>query len=115
VTVGGTSSTSPADLFTYSQGHVVVSPSSGAPATAVTVSGRGFASGETVQAKYKTGLSAPNPASVVLCTTTAATDGTFTCNATIPSAALAGSAGGHKVTARGVSSRLSASATFTLT
>jgi large repetitive protein len=112
--LGGTSARSAADQFTWTPVlYVGVAPGSGPPTTPVTVSGGGFAPGETVKATYKTGLSAPSPASVILCTAIAAGDGTFTCSGTIP--ATAGPAGNHKVKAKGTTSLATATATFSLT
>jgi hypothetical protein len=90
-----------------------ISPPSGPPRTQVTVSGVGFLAGETVTVQYKTGLGSPK--SITLCTTSAASDGTFGCNGGIPRTRNAGTTGPHKVVARGVSSAIRASTTFTLT
>jgi virginiamycin B lyase len=107
-----------ANLFTIKRvatpPYAAVSPSTGPVGTAVTISGGGYSPGETVNVVYKTGLAAPNPAKVTLCTTIA-TDGTFTCTASIPASATAGAAGAHKINATGTTSLNKATITFTLT
>lgn len=80
------------------------SPHSGGPGTAITASGSGYSPGETVTVAYMTGLTAPEPKSVIICTATADTNGTFTCNGTVPSAASAGATGPHKINAKGETS-----------
>jgi hypothetical protein len=62
---------------------------------------------------YKTGLS--SPPSVVLCTATVLSDGTFSCTGQIPSGATAGALGAHKIVAKGATSKAKAETTFTLT
>jgi virginiamycin B lyase len=79
---------------------VTTSPTLGPAGTTITISGAGFVSGETVKVKYLTGR--PAPKSILLCTTTAASDGTFSCPATIPTSA--GSAGTHTIKAEGATS-----------
>jgi hypothetical protein len=61
--------------------------------------GAGFSAGETVTVNYLTGKA---DGSDLLCNTTAASDGTFSCPATIPS--KAGSAGTHTIQAEGSTS-----------
>ena len=78
---------------------VDVSPSTGAPGTAVTVSGAGFTPGETITVTYKTGLASPTK--VTICSTVAAAGGNFTCTGNIPTAATAGATGAHAITAKG--------------
>jgi IPT/TIG domain len=113
-TVGGTSPTGAADQFAYTtaQLRASVSPTAGAPGTAVGVSGGGFASGETVNVKYKTGLA--SPAAVLLCTATAVSDGSFACFGAIPTT-RAGAIGSHKIVAKGTTSLAKATTVFTLT
>jgi hypothetical protein len=92
---------------------VAITPSSGLPSTPVTVTGGGFASGESVAVTYKTGLA--SPASVTLCTTTATGIGTFSCSGSIPGASTAGATGAHQITAKGTSSKRQPTTTFHLT
>lgn len=91
-----------------------VSPSSGPPGTSVTVSGGGFEPGETVKVKYVTGLSKPSKTSVGVCEGSAAADGTFTCNGSIPESPTAGADGPHDIEAKGLTSLVETSSTFTL-
>lgn len=91
---------------------VTLSPKSGPAGTAITVSGGGYASAETVTVVYKTGLS--SPATVTLCSTTSSNTGTYTCSGHIPGSSSAGVSGGHKITVTGATSKRTASATFTL-
>jgi len=95
--------------------NVQVSRNSGKAGTAVTASGNGFFAGEEVKISYATGLSAPNPTKVVICTATVAADTSYTCNGHIPSGTTAGVKGAHKITAKGVTSGLKATTTFTRT
>jgi hypothetical protein len=90
-------------------GHANVSPSSGPPATAVTVSGGGFAAGETVNVFYKTGL--PSPKKVLLCSVTSST-GTFACSGNIPNKPIAGAKGAHTIVVKGLTSLIKIKATF---
>ena len=78
------------------------------------LSGAGYRPGETVKVTYGTGLAAPKPASVVLCSAVVDTYGTFSCNATIPAATLAGATGTHKVLAKGATSLAKSTTTFSL-
>jgi len=64
-----------------------------------------------VTVKYQTGLA--SPASVRLCATTAAGDGTFSCTASVPS--TSGGPGTHGVKATGKSSATKAATTFLVT
>jgi hypothetical protein len=81
----------------------------------VTISGGGYSPGETVNIAYKTGLAAPNPRKVALFTTTAATYGTFTCDASIPDATSTGARGPHTIKAKGTTSGGKAASICTLT
>jgi hypothetical protein len=114
--LGGTSAGSSADVFTYTAPpHLAVAPASGLPNTSVTVSGAGFLAGETVKVSYKTGLAAPSPSAVTVCTTTAAADGTFSCSGHIPTAGLAGAIGTHNLKAKGLSTLVTEAGSFKLT
>ena len=63
--------------------------------------------------KYKTGLTVP--AEVLICTATVATDDNFTCGGHIPSKTSAGAKGPHIVQAKGATSGIKATTTFTRT
>lgn len=91
-----------------------VSPASGVAGSSVTASGGGFRPGESVKVSYATGLSAPDPTGVVVCTAKATTSGTYRCPGRIPSGTSAGADGAHSVKASGGSSGLTVAATFTL-
>jgi hypothetical protein len=92
---------------------VTVTPTSGPAGAAVTVSGAGFASGESVKVSYRTGLA--SPPSVTVCNTTATGTGSFSCSGHMPSGASAGAAGSHKMVAKGITSLRKATVTFTRT
>lgn len=112
---GGTSPITPADQFTYtSSATASVSPTSGPPGTLVRVSGRGFRPGETVRVRYVTGLAAPKPASIALCSGVATVSGTFTCKGTIQKVNT-GAKGFHTIIATGSASLTRASTTFNVT
>lgn len=114
VSPGGTSPTSSADQFSYSKATLVLSPRSGVAGTSVAASGHGYSSGETVDVSYRTGLRAPNPTTVLLCSGQASANGAFSCKGTIPTTD-SGSTGSHKITAKGTASLLVASVVYTLT
>lgn len=113
---GGTSPQSGADQFAYTQSAPAasVSPASGPPRTAVGVSGSGFSPGETVKVSYATGLGAPHPTSVAVCTAQAAPDGSFFCSGKIPRSVPAGAKGAHTIVAKGTISLARATTSFTL-
>ena len=92
---------------------VSVSPQSGKAGKFVTATGTHYYPGETVTVKYKTGLS--SPATVVVCSTSTNSDGSFNCSGNIPSGSQAGALGAHKVVAKGQTSLAKSNATFTLT
>ena len=88
--LGGTSAGSPADVYSYvSVPLVSVTPTSGGPATPVTVAGTGFGAAETVKVVYLTGRSLPT--SVVICKSPTTAGGTFSCKGKVPGAFSAGS------------------------
>jgi virginiamycin B lyase len=91
--------------------HVLASPSQGRAGTPLTITGGGFSTGEPVTVRYQTGL--VSPASVQLCATTAAGDGTFSCTTHVPP--TSGGLGTHGVKATGKASGTKAAATFLLT
>jgi virginiamycin B lyase len=93
---------------------VSVTPSSNHQGNPIDITGADFAPGETVKVTYKTGLAAPHPASVVLCTAMAASDGTFACTATVPGLSESGKYGVHKIVAKGETSHDKATTTFHL-
>jgi virginiamycin B lyase len=89
-------------------------PDSGPPGRRVTVYGGGFGPFESVQVSYKTGLSAPGPASVQMCNALTTNRGTFSCKANIPNLPNAGAAGPHKIVGKGANSHSKAKASFDL-
>ncbi len=89
-----------------------MTPAAGVASTPVTVTGSGFAVGESVKVTYTTGLAAPK--TVTLCTRTASATGTISCSAAIPSAGTAGSVGVHKIQARGAITKRHPTVDFTL-
>jgi hypothetical protein len=98
---GGTSPNTPADQFTYNApASIAVSPAKGLPGTAVKVRGANFAGGEAVTVVYLTGLSAPRPSQVTICTATTTASGAFACTGKIPVKG-AGARGFHVVVATG--------------
>jgi hypothetical protein len=112
---GGTSPNTPADQFTYTApAQVGLSPTKGLPGKTVKASGAHFVSGETVTMTYLTGLAAPSPASVNICSGVATASGRFTCKGKIPGTATAGARGVHSVVATG-STGTSAGTTFDIT
>ncbi len=99
---GGTSPTTAADEFTYNPpAKVALSPLKGLPGTTVKAKGAYFVGGETVIVSYLTGLSAPAPESVTICTATTAVNGAFGCKGKIPGKARAGAKGVHVIEATG--------------
>jgi hypothetical protein len=112
---GGTSPITRTDQFTYNPpARVVVSPIKGLPGVAVKVTGANFGNGETVTVVYLTGLSAPKPAWVKICSTITTATGAFVCKGRIPGTATAGAKGFHYIQATGTPGG-SAYTTFNLT
>ncbi|HEY1331418.1 MAG TPA: hypothetical protein VGH10_08095 [Actinomycetota bacterium] len=99
--------------FTISAVDLSVSPASGPSATPVSVSASGFAPGESVTVKYRTGLA--SPATVPICTTLASGAGVAACSGTIPPPSGAGSLGPHAIRALGATSHHTTTGVFTLT
>jgi hypothetical protein len=89
---------------------VRVTPSSGPPAAALVISTLGSPPGSTVTVVYRAGISSSR--AVTLCSGAAAPNGSFSCDATVPSRKNAGPEGAHTVVAQG--GGLSWSTTFTL-
>jgi hypothetical protein len=111
---GGASPVTPADQFTYNPpASVAVSPAKGLPGTPVKVRGANFASRETVTVAYLTGLPAPRPSRVVICTGTTTASGAFVCQGKIPTR-VTGAKGVHSIVATGAVGD-AASANFDLT
>ncbi len=109
---GGTSPTTSADQFTYSQlTKLTLTPAKGAPGTKVKAKGSSFVAGESVTVSYETGLADPAPTEVTICTATTNASGAFTCRGKIPPKASAGAKGVHSVVATGASGDYAA-ATF---
>jgi hypothetical protein len=98
--------------FTMAAVDLDVNPQAGGQATSVSLTGGGFTSGEPVHMLYRTGLT--SPASVLICKTTAAADGTATCSGPIPSGANAGATGAHVIQGAGATSHHSDLGRFTL-
>ena len=90
--------------------NVDISPSSGAPGAALTISGMGFAAGETVNVSYKTGLSSPRK--VLLCSVTATSIRTFSCSTQVPPEPTAGASGDHTIVTEGATSLIRLKTTF---
>jgi hypothetical protein len=90
-----------------------VTPSSGRRHTAITLMGSGFSSGQTVKVTYMSGRKRPQRASTVLCSTTVAGDGSFSCSATIPRRHRSGHLG-HKSVVATEADGASATTTFVL-
>ncbi len=114
--LGGTSASTPADLFTFVANPVpktAISPKLGPKGTAVTVSGTGFSPGETVKATYKTGLASPKPAWIKVCSAVVASNGGFSCKGAIPTT-NAGALGTHTIFSEGLSSLRKATTSFSL-
>jgi phospholipase C len=92
--------------------RITLTPSSGPPGAPARIDGVHFFANETVAVQYKTGLSGTKK--IVLCTARASTNGTVSCNATIPTTNQ-GAQGPHTIVATGYTSMMKAKATFTLT
>ena len=92
--------------------YISASPVSGGAGIPVTVSGNSFAPGEQVNVSYKTGLS--NPRSVSVCSASADSGGTFSCNGNIPPSSTAGAKGAHTIAAKGLTSHDTATTMFRL-
>jgi alpha-tubulin suppressor-like RCC1 family protein len=107
---GGTGTAS--ITYTVVSDDVQISPNKGRPSKAVTLSGAGFQPDETVKVTYKTGLHAPKPSSVALCSAIVMSDGSFTCSGHIPASTSAGAAGSHQILAKGKTSLIKATTTF---
>jgi hypothetical protein len=67
----------------------------------LTVSGGGFAAGETVNVTYATDLAAPSASEVTLCSAVATADGAFSCGGKVQGAKHAGPDGQHQITVEG--------------
>ena len=91
---------------------IAIAPPSGPTGTPVTTSGGRFSVGETVNVKYKTGLTTPTAKFV--CSATVATNGNFSCGGAIPTTNQ-GALGAHTIVAKGTTSLRKATTTFTLT
>jgi len=91
-----------------------LSPASGRAKSGVVASGSNFAAGSPVTITYLSGLKAKKRARSVLCTTTVASDGTFSCGGKIPSRARSGRRGAHTIVAAIPSSSQPTTAIFQL-
>jgi hypothetical protein len=92
---------------------ITMTPNTGHKRTHVAISGMGFTTGQTVTVSYVSGRTRKKLAKAVLCTTTVAQDGSFTCNGVIPRHKRAGVVGQKTVTAS-TPQGSTASTTFTL-
>ncbi len=81
--------------------QLALSPSSGKRKSPVIARGAGFTPGEAVVITYLSGLKAHKRASTVLCHTTAAANGTFSCDGKIPRLRMSGKPGKHTIEATG--------------
>ncbi len=90
--IPGTTPTSPLPLLT-------LTPRSGKVRTGVIANGTNFVPGNPITVTYLSGLRAHKRAKTVLCTTTVASDGTFSCGARIPRRARSGKRGNHTIVA----------------
>ena len=100
VTAANGVSPSASDTFTIVVNPTLaITPASGPQGTSISVQGAGYTPGELVKTSYKTGLTAPPKAAV--CSATATSSGTFTCNGSIPTAPTSGPTGSHKSWPRG--------------
>ncbi len=99
---GGTSPKTSADHFTYNApASLTVTPAKGRPGKTVKASGSNFIGGETVTVVYSTGLPAPAPSQVTVCTGATSSTGAFVCMGKIPTKAKAGAKGVHFIVASG--------------
>jgi hypothetical protein len=92
---------------------IKLAPASGRGGAAVTATGGGFVSGETITVQYQTRV--PSPTTVTICSVTATGLGLFTCSGKIPVGTAAGPTGTHAVTATGSQSKRSPKVAFVLT
>jgi len=90
-------------------------PGSGRVRSGVIANGTNFAPGSPVTVSYLSGLKAHKRASTVLCTTTVASNGTFSCSGKIPRRARSGKRGHHTIVAAVPSSQNLTTTTFNLT
>jgi len=98
-----------AGLASRATATISLSPTSGPPGTKVTVTGAGFGANETVDILFH---QSSHPGTKFLGSTTASSTGAFTTTVTILSHASVGPA---TIRAQGVTTRLTARATFTVT
>jgi len=96
-----------------SPAQLVTTPKSGKRKAPITASGDHFSPGGVVTVTYLSGLKSRKRASTVLCSTTVAQDGTFSCGGTVPRMARSGKKGQHTIVAVGPDGTKSTS-TFTL-
>ncbi|HTZ09158.1 MAG TPA: Ig-like domain-containing protein [Acidimicrobiales bacterium] len=90
-----------------------VSPDSGSRKAPIAVEGTGFHPGDTVTVSYLSGAKKKRRATTVLCSVPVSSNGSFTCQATVPKRARSGRLGRHTVDAVG-SSGTRDTATFDL-
>jgi hypothetical protein len=105
--ISGTTPTSPLPLLT-------LTPGSGKARTGILANGTNFVPGDPVTVTYLSGLRARKRARTVLCSTTVASNGTFSCGARIPPRARSGKRGHHTIVATLPSSTQGPTTIFTL-
>jgi hypothetical protein len=105
--ISGTTPTSPLPLLT-------LTPGSGRVRTGIIANGTNFVPGDPVTVTYLSGLRAHKRARTVLCTTTVASNGTFSCGAKIPPRVRSGKRGNHTIVATLPSSTQGTSTIFNL-
>jgi hypothetical protein len=105
--ISGTIPTTPSPLLT-------LTPGSGRIRTGVIANGTFFVPGNPVTVTYLSGLRARKRASTALCTTTVASNGTFSCGARIPGRIRSGKRGHHTIVASVPSSTQGTTTIFNL-
>jgi Bacterial Ig-like domain (group 2) len=92
--------------------QLALTPATGVRKSVVLAHGSGFSPGSPVTVTYGTGLKARKRASAMLCHTTAAANGSFSCRGAIPRGRRAGKRGSHTIKAVGAGA--TGTSTFTL-
>jgi hypothetical protein len=93
--------------------QLALTPAVGKRKAPVLARGSGFTPGDAITITYLSGLKAHKRASTVLCHTSAASNGTFSCRGTIPRLRRSGKKGNHMIEASGATGGMSTS-NFTL-
>ncbi len=105
--ISGTTPISPSPVLN-------LTPGSGKRRTGVIANGTNFVPGKPITVTYLSGLRARKRAKTVLCTTTVASNGTFSCGARIPPRARSGKLGHHTIVATTPSSTQGTATIFNL-